>query len=312
MGKTTCLINICQELVAGNVMPIVFSYHDDIDEKLASAFPNLSYSDGRSLGFNPMRVTHDGPLAHVESAGQLRDIFSAIFPDLGELQLENLRGAIKSSYQEHGWGNGSTAGLQPPPFRRFVDLLRQQERPDTRTQTLLARLAELDDFEFFGAEQGAKSLLDSTSPQILRVHASKSDAVQRAYASFALYSIYQDMFRRGRPDRITHAVIFDEAHRAAKLKLIPTMAKECRKYGLAMIVASQEAKDFDSSLFSAIANYLILRVTDQDARTLARNVAPSEIERRTADRLKTLPKYEALFFSEGQRQPVHLHLAQTK
>ena len=48
---------------------------------------------------------------------------------------------------------------------------------------------------------------------------------------------------------------------------------------------------------------------DQDARTLARNVAPSEMERRTADRLKTLPKYEALFFSEGQRQPVHLHLA---
>ena len=309
MGKTTCLINICEQLVIGDVLPIVFSYHDDIDEKLAAAFPSLSCSDGRSLGFNPMRVTHDGPLAHVESAGQLRDIFAAIFPDLGDLQIEQLRGAIKASYQEQGWGNGATVDLHPPPFRRFVELLREQERPDTRTQTLLARLSELDDFEFFRGEQGVKSLLDSTQPQILRVHASKSDAVQRAYASFALYSIYQDMFRRRRPDRITHAVIFDEAHRAAKLKLIPTMAKECRKYGLAMIVASQEAKDFDSSLYSAIANYLILRVTDQDARTLARNVAPSEIERRTADRLKTLPKYEALFFSESQRQPVHLSLA---
>jgi hypothetical protein len=308
MGKTTCLINICNQLVAGNVMPIVFSYHDDIDEKLAATFSDLSCSDGRSLGFNPMRVTHEGPLAHVESAGQLRDIFAAIFPDLGDLQLEQLRGAIKKSFQELGWGNSAPAGLQPPPFRRFVELLRQEERPDTRTQTLLARLSELDDFEFFRGEQGAKSLLDCKQPQILRVHACGSEAVQRAYASFVLYSIYQDMFRRGRPDRITHAVIFDEAHRAAKLKLIPTMAKECRKYGLAMIVASQEAKDFDSSLYSAIANYLILRVSDQDARALARNVAPSEIERRTADRLKTLPKYEALFFSEGQRQPVHLRL----
>jgi hypothetical protein len=308
MGKTTCLINICRNLVAGNVMPIVFSYHDDIDEKLATAFPNLSFSDGRSLGFNPMRVTHDGPLAHIESAGQLRDIFAAIFPDLGDLQLEQLRGAVKASYQELGWGSKPSTELSPPPFRRFVDILRQGERPDIRTQTLLARLAELDDFGFFGGENGGKSLLDATYPQILRVHSSKSDAVQRAYASFSLYSIYQDMFRRGRPGRITHAVIFDEAHRAAKLKLIPTMAKECRKYGLAMIVASQEAKDFDASLYSAVANYLILRVTDQDARTLARNVAPSEIERRTADRLKTLPKYEALFFSEGQRQPAHLHL----
>jgi hypothetical protein len=72
--------------------------------------------------------------------------------------------------------------------------------------------------------------------------------------------------------------------------------------------AESLAGSFDSSLYSAIANYLILRVNDQDARTLARNVAPSEIERRTADRLKTLPKYEALFFSEGHRQPVHLQL----
>lgn len=312
MGKTTCLINICQYLVAANVMPIVFSYHDDIDEKLAAQFPDLTSSDGRSLGFNPMRATQDGPLAHVESAGQLRDIFAAIFPDLGDLQLEQLRAAIKQSFQEQGWGNGAAPGLQPPPFRRFVDLLRQQPKPDKGTQTLLARLNELDDFAFFDAEKGAKSLLDSTHSQILRVHASKSDAVQRAYASFALYSIYQDMFRRGRPDRITHAIIFDEAHRAAKLKLIPTMAKECRKYGLAMIVASQEARDFDDSLYSAIANYLILRVTDQDARALARNVAPSEIERRTADRLKTLPKYEALFFSESHRQPLHMRLAQSK
>lgn len=308
MGKTTCLINICKQLVAGNVLPIVFSYHDDIDEQLAAAFPDLSYSDGRSLGFNPMRVTKEGPLAHITSAGELRDIFAAVFPDLGELQLEQLRGAIKKSFQEAGWGDAATPDLRPPPFRRFLDLLRQQPKPDKGTQTLLARLNELDDFSFFNAEQGARSLLDSSSPQILRVHACGSEAVQRAYASFVLYSIYQDMFRRGRPDRITHAVIFDEAHRAAKLKLIPTMAKECRKYGLAMIVASQEAKDFDSSLYSAIANYLILRVTDQDARALARNVAPSEIERRTADRLKTLPKYEALFFSEGQRQPVHLLL----
>jgi DNA phosphorothioation-dependent restriction protein DptH len=309
MGKTTCLINICKQLVAMNVIPIVFSYHDDIDEKLASVFANLSMSDVGNLGFNPMRVTHPGPLAHVESAGQLRDIFSAIFPDLGDLQLEQLRAAVKESYREVGWGGNSDAPqLQPPQFRGFVDILRREEKPDTRTQTLLARLNELDDFEFFRAENGNKSLLDATGPQILRIHASKSESVQRAYASFALYSIYQDMFSRGRPDRLTHAVIFDEAHRAAKLKLIPTMAKECRKYGLAMIVASQEAKDFDSSLYSAIANYLILRVTDQDAKTLARNVAPSEIERRTADRLKTLPKYEALFFSEGQRQPVHIRL----
>ena len=38
---------------------------------------------------------------------------------------------------------------------------------------------------------------------------------------------------------MTHAVIFDEADRAARGRLIPTMVKECRKYGIAFVVASQ-------------------------------------------------------------------------
>ena len=38
----------------------------------------------------------------------------------------------------------------------------------------------------------------------------------------------------------------------SRLKLIPTMTKECRKYGIALVVTSQEARDFDTSLFSSI------------------------------------------------------------
>ncbi|MBB5030537.1 ATP-binding protein [Prosthecobacter vanneervenii] len=307
MGKTTCLINICQQLVQGGVIPIVFSYHDDIDDKLAAIFPDLATSDVRSLGFNPMRVTESTEHAHIESAGQLRDIFAAIFPDLGELQLKTLYGSLKTSFEEHGWG-GTKRPTKVPAFRRFFELLNEQERPDSRTQTLLARLEELDDLGFFKAESGTRSLLDTTNPQVLCVHCSKSEPLQKAFASFSLYSIYQDMFRRGRQERITHAVIFDEAHRAAKLKLLPTMAKECRKYGIALIVASQEARDFDSSLLANIANYLVLRVTDQDAKVLSRKIASSDAQKRMTDKLKALPKYEAFFSTEGRKQPVQLVL----
>ena len=46
---------------------------------------------------------------------------------------------------------------------------------------------------------------------------------------------------------LTHALVFDEAHRAAQLELIPTMAKECRKCGISLVLASWEA---DISIFS--------------------------------------------------------------
>jgi len=308
MGKTTCLINICKQLKLQGVAPIVFSYHDDIDEQLAHLFPAVTTHDCRTLGFNPMRIVEPGRVAHVESAGQLRDIFAAIFSDLGDLQLEDIRSAIKQCYEAIGWG-GADSVDSVPGFGDFLQRLRQIRRPDKGTKTMLARLAELDDFGFFSGGVGEASLLDSPVPRLIRIHDVANEVVQRAYASFVLYRVYQDMFRRGRQDRLTHAVVFDEAHKASRLKLLPTMAKECRKYGISLIVASQETRDFDDGLFAAIANYLTLRLTDVDARAMARHVARSGQERRFADRFKNLAKFEAIFFAEGQTQPAHVMLS---
>ena len=96
-------------------------------------------------------------------------------------------------------------------------------------------------------------------------------------------------------------MVFDEAHRAAGLGLIPTMAKECRKYGIALILASQEAKDFNVSLFSAIANYLVLRLTETDARALVRNVASSQQERVLIDKIKQMDQISEPFTSARVR-----------
>jgi len=87
------------------------------------------------------------------------------------------------------------------------------------------------------------------------------------------------------------------------MKLIPTMAKECRKYGIALLLASQESKDFNDSLFSAIANYLALRLNEADAKAFVRNVASSNQERGLVDKLKQMERFRALYFSESQRTP---------
>jgi hypothetical protein len=34
MGKTTCLLNICRQMLEADIRPIVFSYHEDTDERL--------------------------------------------------------------------------------------------------------------------------------------------------------------------------------------------------------------------------------------------------------------------------------------
>jgi DNA phosphorothioation-dependent restriction protein DptH len=311
MGKTTCILNICKQMLATGIRPIVFSYHQDIDEKLKRLVGSVRFIDFRGLGFNPLQIVNrDSRMAYLDVAGSLRDIFVAIFPELGDLQSERIRKAIKESFVEAGWDNPGAAisQLLEPNFARFLEILESDEKPDRGLRTLLARLSELRDYGFFEPSDTTNTLWESDEPIVIRVHATQNQYLQRAFAFLIFYGLYKDMFRRGIQDRITHSVIFDEAHRAANLTLLPTMAKECRKYGVSLVVASQEARDFNVSLFSAIASYLVFRVTESDAKALVRNVASSNQERVLIDKLKQLDRFSALYFSEGKSRPSLIRL----
>ena len=55
-------------------------------------------------------------MAYLDVAGTLRDIFIAIYPELGDIQGERVRRAIKESFIEKGWDdpNVDLEGLQEP------------------------------------------------------------------------------------------------------------------------------------------------------------------------------------------------------
>jgi len=61
-------------------------------------------------------------------------------------------------------------------------------------------------------------------------------------------------------------------------------------------------------LFEAVGSYLVLRVTEGDARALARNTGATADQQRTADRLKSLSPYAALFFDVGSARPITVRL----
>ena len=299
MGKTTCIINLCEQLVRHGVTPLIFSYHDDIEEKLNVRLGALNFADiDNGLGFNPMRVVTSSVHGWLDNVGMLRDIFASVYSDLGDLQTNEIREAIKQSYTELGFGISSAQDLPMPEFQRFFDIIKSKPKPNPG---VIARLEELNDYGFFRSTNKKASLLETREPTIIRLYSTQNETLQKATSSFVLLNIYQNMFLRGNQPALAHAVIFDEAHRASRLKLLPTMAKECRKYGLSLIVASQEGKDFDPSLYAAIANYLVLRVSEPDAKALAKNVSQSSEASSISGRLKQMSKYTAMFFCEGKR-----------
>lgn len=229
MGKTALLLHLCRQMDAAGVWPIVFSYHQDIDGGLAQFGGAVCFIDAEGLGFNPLQVrSRTAASAHLDVAGTIGDIFMAIYPELGDLQGEQIRSALKSSLLELGWGNRDVdpSTRTEPAFRCFVAM--PQRAPKTNSG-LRSRLAKLSDYGFFDVRADQGDLWQSEQAIVIRVHSTQNENLQRAFASLVFYGLYKGMFRRGIQDRITHAIVFDEAHRAAGLKLIPTMAKECRK-----------------------------------------------------------------------------------
>ena len=97
----------------------VTQIHQDIDEKLERLVPSVRFIDFNGLGFNPLQVMNrQSRMAYLDVAGALRDIFVAIFPELGDIQGERIRKAIKDSFVEAGWGDPSAdlAQLSEPAF----------------------------------------------------------------------------------------------------------------------------------------------------------------------------------------------------
>ena len=121
MGKTTCLINICRQLAGAGIAPIVFSYHDDIDEKLHESLGDLNFVDYDGLGFNPLRVDATQATAYIDVAGTLRDIFASIFPDLGDLQARRTQAGNQAEL--HRSGVGGPIGWISEPSRSAVPSL---------------------------------------------------------------------------------------------------------------------------------------------------------------------------------------------
>ncbi len=294
MGKTTCLRNICMQAYDNNIIPIIFSYHEDIDRKLKDAFNDINYvnmSDG--LGFNPLFVSGQDRNSYLDNCGMIRDIFCAIFPDLGDLQRESIRDSVLKAYIDKGFNEAfDTCATQiAPDFQAFYDNLIQ----NSDSNKITPRFKELQDYGFFKKASKEISLLDIRKPIIIQMHKNQNDNIQRGLAFFMLFRIYQNMFLRGEADSITHMVIFDEAHRAKKLTLINRFARECRKYGISLILSSQSVDDFDKDIFASIANFLVLKSNEPDARIIAKSILPSAKQKSFIDKILNLQAYYAVF-----------------
>jgi uncharacterized protein len=133
---------------------------------------------------------------------------------------------------------------------------------------------------------------------------------------------YSYFFRRniGKSDTPL-LLVFEEAHKyaprsdmaryRASLTAIERVAKEGRKYGITLLIASQRPSEVSETIFSQCSNFVAMRLTNPDDQTYVKRLLPDTLGNLMMN-LPSLEAGEALLMGEATVMPTVVYIKPCK
>jgi hypothetical protein len=187
---------------------------------------------------------------------------------LGDIQRDVVYEAIRDCYVKLGYEGGHPERL--PNIDEVYMRLRELEQ-ERGVRNVVPRTRSVLEFGLFQeAAEGALANLESlTRGLVVDLHTVGLEELQRAAGAFLLRKIYKEMFRWGETTRLRFAIVLDEAHRLAKDTTLPKIMKEGRKFGVAVVVASQGLADFHPDVLGNAGTKIAFRTNFPMSRKVA-------------------------------------------
>ncbi len=133
-----------------------------------------------------------------------------------------------------------------------------------------ARCRPLLEMDLFKPEDNSVDLLTTVrGGAVIDVHGLYAETMQLATGAFVLRKLYKDMFHWGQADHLRLVLVLDEAHRLARDITLPKIMKEGRKFGIAVIVASQGLADFHQDVLGNAGTKVVFRTNHPESRRIA-------------------------------------------
>jgi len=273
-GKSWTTLHVLTVLAQQGVPAVVFDFHGQIG---AATSPYVQMGRPRvvdatnGLPFSPFEWSADEPaLGWNATATAVADIFDYVC-DLGPMQRDTLFTCIRDAYQSRGIGAGAT--FEPKQFPTLHDVLRRIEAAERHKQAknLVARCRSLLEMDIFQSSDSGTELFSDLIRHglVVDLHRLAAESLQLAAGAFLLRKIYRDMFSWGVADGLRLVVVLDEAHRLARDTTLPKIMKEGRKFGVAVVVASQGLADFHSDVVGNAGTKIAFRANYPDSRKIA-------------------------------------------
>jgi len=273
-GKSWTVLRLLAALGQHAVPPLVLDFHGQFAAEQRRFNPGLRpvvLDASQGLPFSPFELPAVATDEDVKaSAYAIAEIFAHVC-GLGDMQRDVIYTAVRDAYRSAGYGQPDDDLERRLPT--MDDIRRRIERSERErnVSNVLARCRPLLELSLFRPPAGAHpDMMDLVrSGLIVDLHRLAVEAVQIGVGAFLLRKLYRDMFRWGETDRVRLAVVLDEAHRLARDVTLPRIIKEGRKFGLAVVVASQGLGDFHQDVLGNAGTRVIFRTNYPESRRLA-------------------------------------------
>lgn len=279
-GKSETTKALIYELVHLNIPTIIFDYqgeyaHGDFYDAVKPQVFNVM--DG--LPINPFELPfdpHSGKKVRpIEIVYSLADTLNTVFSGSGDIQLGILRDAIKACYVQNGFdmNDASTWNNESPTLEMLSVVLESWASSyGMQVKNLLVRLQPLFESGIFRQNQVAFSFNDLfKKTSVIRMDSGIKNLMLAA-SRFLLEKIYATMLMKGMSKELRVMVCVDEAHKLCGDDTITSLIKEARKYGLGIILSSQETRDFHPSIFANTGTQICLALEDVDATKMSQHL----------------------------------------
>jgi DNA phosphorothioation-dependent restriction protein DptH len=273
------------------------------------------------VAVNPLSLFPTDVHGPLNVAQRVADTFQRVYPQIGVQQHAILRQAVLEVMRNGGIlpDDPSTWSRTPPPFNSLQAMLTtygtDTVHPNRRIAASVAsHISTVFVFNTFRTD-GRKldwepMMLPDGGAYVLQLKGLEQ-SLERAVTEFLLWNLIGFVDALG-PGQRRCFVVLDEAHKLAFSGGSPAekLLREGRKFGLGLILASQQPEDFSPVAFANTATKLVFQVGDERSvvsRQLAKKVHDSHSFAEIAELITRLPRGHAYFMSKNLGRLVRIH-----
>ncbi len=286
-GKTYAIQCLVGELARVGVPSILFDYGqgfalDSVEPEFKDMASPVEIDVGRDgISINPLQLFKSDVHGPVNVAQRIADTFLSVYPKMGIQQHAILREAVLEVMQAAGFDprNNDTWNREAPPFtnlRRRLEAIANDNQDNRRRHAAsvsshISTIFVFNTFNNEGTQLNWKDLIDQRKQCTVLKLKGLEKTLEKGITEFLLWNLYGYIESLGPANgKLRCFAVLDEAHRisfdegAAAGKFL----REARKFGLGLMLASQEVLDFSPVALSNTNTKIVFQMQNIASATI--------------------------------------------